>query len=59
YGPSLDKARTGVKYRSEWTLKYNWLGHKIPAAQAILTDTLTTSSATTGKHKIDYKSFKV
>ncbi|MFS0817887.1 collagen binding domain-containing protein [Lysinibacillus sp. 1P01SD] len=59
YGPSLDKARTGDKYRSEWTIKYNWLGQKIPAAQAILTDTLTTSSDTTGKHKIDYTSFKV
>ncbi len=59
YGPSLDKTRSGDKYNSTWTIKYNWLGQKIPADKAKLTDTLTGSSPTTGKHKIDYSSFKV
>ena len=59
YGPSLDKARSGDKYNSTWTIKYNWLGQKIPADKAKLTDTLTGSSPTTGKHKINYSSFKV
>ncbi|WP_341301556.1 collagen binding domain-containing protein [Lysinibacillus sp. FSL H8-0500] len=59
YGPSLDKGRTGDKYKSTWTIKYNWLGQKIPADQATLTDVLTGQHSTTGKHKIDYTSFQV
>lgn len=59
YGPSLDKTRAGDKYKSTWTIKYNWLGQKIPANQATLTDALTGQHPTTGKHKIDYTSFSV
>jgi len=59
YGPSLEKSRTGDKYESSWSIKYNWLGQKIDAANARLTDAMTYSSVTTGKHKIDYGSFVV
>ncbi|MFB7158378.1 collagen binding domain-containing protein [Lysinibacillus sp. NPDC056232] len=59
YGPSLEKSRSGDKYESTWTIKYNWLGQKIDPSKARLTDSMTTSSNKTGKHKIDYKTFEV
>ncbi|MGY3186836.1 collagen binding domain-containing protein [Lysinibacillus sp. TE18511] len=61
YGPSLEKSKSddSDKYKSTWTIKYNWLGQKIDPSKAQLTDEMTTESDNTGKHKIDYDSFKV
>src|SRR5690606_13509916 len=58
YGPSLAKSQIGDKYKSTWSIKYNWLGQKIDAGDAKLTDMIT-SPGLTGKHKINYNSFKV
>jgi len=59
YGPSLEKTQSGDKYESTWTIKYNWLGQKIDPSKAQLTDSMTTDSDKTGKHKINYETFKV
>lgn len=58
YGPSLAKSQIGDKYKSTWSIKYNWLGQKIDAGDAKLTDMISIPGAT-GKHIIDYTSLKV
>src|SRR5690606_36609033 len=58
YGPSLAKSQIGDKYKSTCSIKYNWVGHKIDAGDAKLTDMISIPGAT-GKHIIDYTSLKV
>ncbi|MFC6332836.1 carboxypeptidase regulatory-like domain-containing protein [Paenibacillus septentrionalis] len=64
YGPSLEKNHESLdnyrgKYESKWQIKYNWLGEKIDAGEAKLTDKMEGELTGTGKHKIDYTTFKV